>query len=639
MTCVLGPATDAAADDPDDPAAAEALRARRVLDHIGWPGSPLGDPVVLDAGRRDLVRLAALAGLGAAAGEVDEAAGAAVHDGAEWHGDGPLAEMESIVGLLDRIGWTGGTPGSDPARDADDAIVGDALLIVSVEGEILSASPRFCALTGFTAEELVGARPPLPMWHPDDHAAFTAAVFARLRTGGRAEGVVRLRRKDGESLTVRMITYTVPGAGDAPALLVGIVADERELRATRRRLARADERFRELADGLPVPLWRTDHAGRITFANRAWTDFLGMSVPQPDPATLVDLIHPDDRTMVLTAWGAALAEQRGESLEFRVMRHDGDYRTVVLTSQPWFDDGVFLGFVGTSQDVTDRRRREAAREENRRMVRRMAERTPTCVWISDADGRMVFLNAAWLALAGRPVHSEIGDGWLGRLHPDDRERVREAIARAHRERTFLRVQARMRAGGTAGWREVLMLGEPRIDEERFEGMTGTLEDLTPLVEAFHMEEAIVRIARAAASDDGVDLLDVLADESARLVGFEVAAVLHADGDGLTVVAVHPDGGPWSVGQVLRAGEPEGGDAVATARARLRAGDVAGLLPDGLASGMLASVHVGGRLWGGLLVAGRGEGVDPAHHDRLARFAELAGLALAAGPEDPAAVTA
>ena len=53
----------------------------------------------------------------------------------------------------------------------------------------------------------------------------------------------------------------------------------------------ADDRFRQLADTLPIKVWTTDHNDRLTFVNRAWLDYSGL----PAGSTLGErnaLVHP-----------------------------------------------------------------------------------------------------------------------------------------------------------------------------------------------------------------------------------------------------------------------------------------------------------------------------------------------------------
>lgn len=68
-----------------------------------------------------------------------------------------------------------------------------------LEGRIIYVNPAFCRMTGFDADELVGVRPPMPYWAPEEYET-TLAVHQKVLAGlAPSEGVeVRLQRKDGE---------------------------------------------------------------------------------------------------------------------------------------------------------------------------------------------------------------------------------------------------------------------------------------------------------------------------------------------------------------------------------------------------------------------------------------------------------
>lgn len=67
------------------------------------------------------------------------------------------------------------------------------------EGRIIYVNPAFCRMTGFTASELVGIKPPMPYWAPEEYET-TLAMHQKVLAGlAPSEGVeVRLQRKDGE---------------------------------------------------------------------------------------------------------------------------------------------------------------------------------------------------------------------------------------------------------------------------------------------------------------------------------------------------------------------------------------------------------------------------------------------------------
>lgn len=68
-----------------------------------------------------------------------------------------------------------------------------------LDGRIIYVNPAFCRMVGLSAEELIGCRPPMPYWAPEEMEKTTALNQAVLEGKAPPEGFeLRLRRKDGE---------------------------------------------------------------------------------------------------------------------------------------------------------------------------------------------------------------------------------------------------------------------------------------------------------------------------------------------------------------------------------------------------------------------------------------------------------
>ena len=118
-----------------------------------------------------------------------------------------------------------------------------------------------------------------------------------------------------------------------------------------------DDLFRDLADSVPLMMWRADPEGRVVEVNAAWLVFAGPAAPRD--GNWLDDIHPEDRAARGDAFSAALAGRNAFSAEYRLRRHDGAQRWLLDTGRPLVREGRFLGYVGTCVDITERREHEA----------------------------------------------------------------------------------------------------------------------------------------------------------------------------------------------------------------------------------------------------------------------------------------
>ena len=127
-------------------------------------------------------------------------------------------------------------------------------------------------------------------------------------------------------------------------------------------LRESEARFRSLADGAPVMIWMCDPDGRASWLSRGFLDFTGNTLERELAAGDASRIHPDDLGRAVGAYRSALESHWAYQIEFRLRRHDGEYRWIMGKATPRFrPDGAFAGLIGCCIDVTElREAREAA---------------------------------------------------------------------------------------------------------------------------------------------------------------------------------------------------------------------------------------------------------------------------------------
>jgi PAS domain S-box-containing protein len=118
------------------------------------------------------------------------------------------------------------------------------------------------------------------------------------------------------------------------------------------------ERFRDLADKVPVMIWTTDHNGRVTFVNQGWLRYTGTTLEEEVGESWTLGVHPDDAEDVMETWQSALARREPWEHEYRLRRYDGEYRWIVDRGMPSYEGDRFDGYVGSATDIHERRSME-----------------------------------------------------------------------------------------------------------------------------------------------------------------------------------------------------------------------------------------------------------------------------------------
>ena len=112
-----------------------------------------------------------------------------------------------------------------------------------------------------------------------------------------------------------------------------------------------------MADTAPVMIWVSDPNKLRTFVNKRWLSFTGRTIEQELGNGWRDNIHPGDRDKMLAAYCDAFDACRSFEGEWRLRRADGEYRSLLCSAVPRFQEGgVFVGYIGTCHDITDMKR-------------------------------------------------------------------------------------------------------------------------------------------------------------------------------------------------------------------------------------------------------------------------------------------
>jgi PAS domain S-box-containing protein len=118
-------------------------------------------------------------------------------------------------------------------------------------------------------------------------------------------------------------------------------------------LRMSEERFRLLTARAPVCIYQTDAGGETVYVNPRWQEISGLSPEDSLGLGWSRAIHPADRDRTVSAFQEACQANKELSLNYRVVRPNGEIRFVVSHAAPVLSpDGTFAGYVGMAEDIT-----------------------------------------------------------------------------------------------------------------------------------------------------------------------------------------------------------------------------------------------------------------------------------------------
>ena len=117
-------------------------------------------------------------------------------------------------------------------------------------------------------------------------------------------------------------------------------------------LAASENRFRSLAEHIPILVWMTNAQRACTFFNPAWLRFRGRTLEQELGHGWEDGVHPDDLARRRAVYDDAHGNRAAFAVEYRLGRADGEYQWLRDQAAPRFnDDGSFDGYVGVATPI------------------------------------------------------------------------------------------------------------------------------------------------------------------------------------------------------------------------------------------------------------------------------------------------
>jgi PAS domain S-box-containing protein len=322
----------------------------------------------------------------------------------------------------------------------------DAIISKTLDGIVTSWNPAAERMFGHTASEINGQ--PLQWIIPADRMDEEAGILAGFARGEIIRHLETVRvRKDGRRLDV---SATISPIKDFEGRIIGaskIVRDVTESKRVERALKTSEQRYRSLFESMTEGYAYC----RILFDGEGRTaDFVYLEVNQAF-GSLTGLTNVVGRKVSEMIPG--IRESNPELFETygRVAstRNAEKYESFVERLGIWFSVSVSSPakdhFIAVFDNITERKRAEAAVAFNEQRYRSLVEATTSMVWDTLASGQFEAEQPGWTAFTGQSFQQLRGWGWLDVIHPDDRAETRRLWLAALSSRSPYEIEHRLLA--------------------------------------------------------------------------------------------------------------------------------------------------------------------------------------------------
>jgi PAS domain S-box-containing protein len=197
--------------------------------------------------------------------------------------------------------------------------------------------------------------------HPDDRERVSKALDDAIQNQSPYTAEFRVVRSDG---TIRWVTdrgQFYYAANGNPQRGLGIGVDVTDRKQAEDAMRESEERFRLVSNTAPVLIWMSGTDKLCTYFNKPWLDLTGRSLPDELGNGWTEGVHAEDLQRCLDTYAEAFDQREDFRMEYRLRRHDGEYRWILDIGVPKFNpDRSFAGYIGSCLDVTERKLAEEA---------------------------------------------------------------------------------------------------------------------------------------------------------------------------------------------------------------------------------------------------------------------------------------
>jgi len=251
--------------------------------------------------------------------------------------------------------------------------------LLTAEGIVLAVNQTSLTMGGIELADVIGK----PFWETRWWAISAEtqqqlkSAIAQAATGKFIRYEVNILAAKNAIVTVDFSLKPVKDETGKITLLIPECRDITQEKRTLEALYGSEQRFRSLSESSPLGIVLIDAEGYTTYVNPRCQTICGFTFEQALGTGWQDFIHPHDRQWLFVNWTVATLQRQEFSGEYRFQHQNGTIRWVQTYISPILSaEGELRGYVGTIEDISDRKQaKEALEQLNQQLENKVQERT------------------------------------------------------------------------------------------------------------------------------------------------------------------------------------------------------------------------------------------------------------------------
>lgn len=225
---------------------------------------------------------------------------------------------------------------------------------IDAGGKTVMINPTMLKALGYTEKEALDTDYLSTFVPPGEHESVSAILKKSVQPRECTVNENHVLTKDGRKLLVEWHSRPIFKTSGEFDFFLGVGVDVTQRHRAEEALRESEERFREMAELLPVVIYEADLEGNMTYANAAAFDTFGYRREDfKKGVNVLETVAPEDRSSVTERMQAVLKSQYpGGGKEYTAMRKDGTRFPVIIYSSVINRDNTPVGIRGIVVDIT-----------------------------------------------------------------------------------------------------------------------------------------------------------------------------------------------------------------------------------------------------------------------------------------------
>ena len=281
--------------------------------------------------------------------------------------------------------------------------------ITDIKGNILYANDKFCELSGYALDELIGQNHRILKCGDAHSPEFYRDLWKTISQGKIWRGEIKNRAKNGSHYWVDATIIPYLGVDGRIMQYAAIRTDITALKEAKEHNRLQAMRLESAAKGAQIGIWEYELEGNHLIWDRTMYDLFGVTPGQSGDTQQYNMwrstVHPDDLTVAENELNTAINNEQVFDTSFRIIRAtDGAVRHIKAHATIERDTkGRAVRMIGINYDITEGVKTSEEIERREEEIRAILDAIPAFVYYKDANNTILRLNKAAADSIGKPV--------------------------------------------------------------------------------------------------------------------------------------------------------------------------------------------------------------------------------------------